>query len=499
MKTLDVLDISLRSILYSILGLVVLGAPWFFGCVETWMVFAVVTLIFVASLIASVILFIKPLKKMPALDFLILALFFLFLVVIQQVDWPAKDANKDSVRNSLSADALGELNQLILAQPVASNLLKVSGVPRTTMSVAPAATRESLVIAISFYSVILGLLICQPSDRAIRLLSALVFASCLLLAFRGIELKAEGSRLLLGIYESRYGGNVFASFTNRNHFAALGNMVVGIGLFSFGPIAFSSIIRFRVEHGVASTISSKLHAYALLAGPLCLLIALILLAGSSLMTFSRGGFISFCLAFIVVGAFATYRERLPKLFAAAICMVMVVFFIAVFSLSDMRALERADELVADVFDPTADARTIVTSDTLDIFKDYPLLGAGLGTFQYLYPIYQDERVRDGRFLHAHNDWVQYISETGLVGGLLLIGGLLVLARALREVFQSEDLVMRIKTYGLLFSLVAIGFHSVFDYSLHKLPVLLTLAFIVGLLLVTREQHRLSVERSQVNI
>ena len=69
-----------------------------------------------------------------------------------------------------------------------------------------------------------------------------------------------------------------------------------------------------------------------------------------------------------------------------------------------------------------------------MFADKPLFGHGLGSFRALHPIYQSPEYKIQREAgtanahrklkplteHSHNDWFQYLAETGIVGVLLLI-------------------------------------------------------------------------------
>ena len=58
-------------------------------------------------------------------------------------------------------------------------------------------------------------------------------------------------------------------------------------------------------------------------------------------------------------------------------------------------------------------------NTFQIFKDFPLLGSGLGTFPHIFPMYRSFHIQ-GLVTHAENDFLQLASDTGLIGiGLLL--------------------------------------------------------------------------------
>ena len=49
-----------------------------------------------------------------------------------------------------------------------------------------------------------------------------------------------------------------------------------------------------------------------------------------------------------------------------------------------------------------------------IFEDYPLFGTGAGTFYTAFTRYRGHDI--GAFFdHAHNDYVQFLAETGAIG------------------------------------------------------------------------------------
>lgn len=50
-------------------------------------------------------------------------------------------------------------------------------------------------------------------------------------------------------------------------------------------------------------------------------------------------------------------------------------------------------------------------------------GTGLGTFASVYPAYE-ESLTPNRFSHAHSDYLEFLSELGIVGLILLLGGIL---------------------------------------------------------------------------
>ncbi|RKY27079.1 MAG: hypothetical protein DRP61_04865 [Candidatus Omnitrophota bacterium] len=94
----------------------------------------------------------------------------------------------------------------------------------------------------------------------------------------------------------------------------------------------------------------------------------------------------------------------------------------------------------------------------NIFKDYPLLGAGLGMYEKLFNKYKPP----GRYpkgferLHAHNDYMELLSERGIFG---LVGFLWILGLFFKKSFYCIRKVFS-KDYGIFTGLTASLFSAV---------------------------------------
>jgi O-antigen ligase len=100
---------------------------------------------------------------------------------------------------------------------------------------------------------------------------------------------------------------------------------------------------------------------------------------------------------------------------------------------------------------------------LSAFKDFPLFGSGLGTFEHVFKIYQPEGLT-GYYDHAHNDYLELLLEAGIFG--VLIGGFfffIVLRGILKKEWREREIYLKA---GFLSSLATMAVHSVFDFNLH---------------------------------
>jgi O-antigen ligase len=144
-------------------------------------------------------------------------------------------------------------------------------------------------------------------------------------------------------------------------------------------------------------------------------------------------------------------------------------------------------------DPTT-GRAHFWSVTLDIIHAHPFTGTGLGAFGVIYTRY-DSRNGLYRLEQAHNDYLQVLSDAGIVGaalGLFFIIALFRMGFARRE---TGDEFRRGVATGALAGCFAVLIHSFFDFTLHTTSnallflVLAALATLNGRVEVKRARRR----------
>jgi len=129
------------------------------------------------------------------------------------------------------------------------------------------------------------------------------------------------------------------------------------------------------------------------------------------------------------------------------------------------------------------SRVGIAEISLSLLRDHIWFGGGLGTFEPLFKVYEDPETAGVLFVnHAHNDFLQWIIETGLLGGALMVVFLVWLLRQMFGVWRlSGDSTVRIRraaASALTISLL----HSFVDYPLRS-PSLLFFASVCVVLLI----------------
>ncbi len=114
----------------------------------------------------------------------------------------------------------------------------------------------------------------------------------------------------------------------------------------------------------------------------------------------------------------------------------------------------------------------VHSGRIQILKDiaaawtrFPLVGTGLGTHRYVYPMF-DRSCIVPLAAHAENEYAQVLEETGLLGlGGLAVFGIIIFRHFLKCV-RNKNSDMCSAAYGLGFGIIAILVHSMTDFGQH---------------------------------
>lgn len=110
------------------------------------------------------------------------------------------------------------------------------------------------------------------------------------------------------------------------------------------------------------------------------------------------------------------------------------------------------------------ARMAMSGNTLSAIADTFPFGVGLGNFRWLYPRYQGFDTAAASYVnHAHNDWAEWILETGLLG-LIALGALIACLVAAARAMRAEDRA-RPQVWAPWCAVTLIVAHSLVDYPM----------------------------------
>jgi len=319
-----------------------------------------------------------------------------------------------------------------------------------SLSLDPYSTRLVLVQLIALFIFFMAALTFTDSPRRLRTLARTITIFGFLLAMFGLtqSFTTDGTRVYW--FRQLSQSTAFGPFINRHHFAGYMELAVAIPL----GLLFS---------GAIESYKRPLYAFAAM-----------LMGVSLIMTNSRGGLISLAaeILFLVViaGPGSKRRDtsrgqrlRAVLLRASLATGLVIVLFVGVIAVGGADVFSRFLGTV-NAADPTT-GRSHFWSVTMDVIKAHPVIGSGLGSFSVIYTRY-DSRNGMYRLEQAHNDYLQILSDGGIVGGLLGLTFLVILFRKGFARRNTEDKFRRGVATGALAGCFAVLVHSAFDFTLH---------------------------------
>jgi O-antigen ligase len=246
---------------------------------------------------------------------------------------------------------------------------------------------------------------------------------------------------LFWVRQPSMGGAIYGPYVNHNHYAGLMEMLVPILL----VLSLTRLVgdKERLASGVAAAI----------------------MVGTIFLSGSRGGMLAI---FVELAFFAGVLLRRRK--ATHIALGVVAFAVVLVGLLTWLG---GKELTARVSSISTEARTELSGgmrlsidrDALRMFRNKPVLGWGLGTFPVVYPQYRS--FYTNFFVNeAHNDYLQLLSEMGLLGFGVMIWFLIVLYRsAMPKIENWMSDVSSAVTLACTLGITGILVHSLLDFNL----------------------------------
>lgn len=190
-----------------------------------------------------------------------------------------------------------------------------------------------------------------------------------------------------------------------------------------------------------------------------------------------------------------------KLLSVAVCMVLAATVAAfsgqhnpfsVIRESVTTAVQGDDQGRSSQYS-SAQVRLAIWRNSVEMIRDHPLLGVGLGNHKIYYPLYHQRVLVDRQFGHRaqlrnmHNDYIQFAAETGLAGVVFLVWFLAAGLLMVKNVFVF-DRVSRAERYRLAAVAAALAGMSV--SSLFSFPMQLPLppfVLMIYLALLARQE------------
>jgi len=235
----------------------------------------------------------------------------------------------------------------------------------------------------------------------------------------------------------------FAQFINKNHFAYLMEMAIGL------VIGLTFVERSR----------QKLPYFAFLAP---LWVALVL-------SNSRGGILAMLTQVVIASMlllrWAKLRIALAAVLVAGVC--AGTLWVGGDRLVNNLVPSSSEPALSATNTRENASRNEIWRATTKLFAAHPLLGAGLGGYWIAITSYHDA---SGVLVpqEAHNDYLELLASAGVIGLAIGVWFAVTVIRLARKNLWSSTGFVRALRLGAILGLSGVAVHSLFDFGLHLL-------------------------------
>lgn len=359
--------------------------------------------------------------------------------------------------------------------------------PQMSISIERNDTSQYLFLGLAYFSLMWLVLAIVDDRKKLQGLCFSIVLSGTIQALVGISLHFSGSEYNLFFRHMSHADAVTGGFVNRNSFAAFMEICLGCGI---------GLMVSQFSEAPMRTNKQRLRwlVNLLLSPKLVLRVLLIVMVLGLILTRSRMGNGAFFAATLLVGFLGLLLIRNSSRAITIFLISMIAFDILVigswFGVEKVAkrigetAVTRNERQAIGAEEESLEERGIPASAALRALKDFPVFGAGSGTFAYLYPYYRPAEPT-GFYEHAHNDFSEFLLEGGLLGfSLLALLYAATMVKAMLAMKRARDQARRGIAMGCVFSMLSIGLHMVVDMPMQIPANALTMCVVFALALLT---------------
>jgi O-antigen ligase len=442
------------KVLELILALVIIGATLAFGGVQPVAYSPMEAVLF---LLVLVLLLKQSRTGKISLPIPLWPLLFVVWVVLQLIPLPARLVMIVSPTRVAGAQDLAQASSAWI-----------------TISIYPEASLTAIIKFLAYFGAfVLAAYLFDSSRRKSTLLNGLLALGVFEAGYGMFQYLAKYDRIFT--YRKEYDlGVATGTFINRNHFAGLLEMIM--------PMAAASAFYFLQRWGERPRVPRGRHAPSggsSLAFQATFYMFLALVMGLGVVfSLSRGGILSTAISLVFISLLAQLKAGGRRWMLTVIVFLAAVIGYGLWIGLDP-ALARFEAMREKKF-VKMEERAIIWKDTLKLVRAYTLVGSGFGTYGIAFRPYQTGLVT-ASVDHAHNDYLEFASETGLVGAALVFLPILYLCLRMAISFLTDTRrYRRMVTLGCIGATLALLLHSFTDFNLQIPANALCLAVVLGM-------------------
>lgn len=426
--------------------------PVAFSTVEFWSESVMEIVVFVIFVLWFAKISISKKFDFSASNFDIILLLLIALSAFQIIPLPA------FILRILSPSSLS------LAQELKADIF--SSATLTTIATVPWATHIEIIKLLTF---VMTYFIVVNNFNSINKIERLIIGLMIIggaEAIYGLVQYVSGDEMIFNFTALDHTKDrLIGTFPSPDHFAAYMKMCIFTGL---GYLMYISDFGNLSESGRKNkkNIVESLKDFFIdnkgWEGKVSLCIVIILMSTAVIFTKSRSGILSLVISFICF--FALVRTKFSsKKMIQLVAVILLFTMLAGIWIGITPVFDRYLNLNANK--EVEEGRFSIWQSTFNIFKDYPVFGSGLGSFVHIYPAYTT-RTNQGWVNHAHNDWLELLSDMGITGFIIVLTGFILLStQKLFKGFSGSGGRIVFIYFGLYMAIFSIAVHCITDFNL----------------------------------
>src|SRR3989339_753500 len=422
-------------IIISLIALLLIFTPLAYGTVQPWSI-----LIFRLTVFSSAILYLLSILITKKIVFLRSFIYFpviilILLAMVQIVPLPA------IILKTIFPGNYAIYNELNLVDK--SNLYY--------LSINTFFTRTELLQYLCYCFIAFYVANKVRSVEKVKILLSIILAIGFIVSIIGIIQWIKQDSIVFG---------PFGLFINYDHFGGYLNCIIPIGL------------------GFILT-DMKASKKALIG------FMTVIMSASLMLSRSRGAVLSFlgALIFLAIILFIVRKKYSRQQFIyliVALCSIIGFILLFIYWIDWGLFVNRLKTIVLEnnYFDP----RFKIWEDSLKAVEEFPLAGAGYGSYSCIFQKYQKNYL-ELFWRYAHNDYLQLLIETGPLGILMSIVFIVTLFKiALVRVFDTQNRQIMGLLIGCTASFMTLTIHSFIDFNSHIPANAFLISVIIGIIL-----------------
>jgi len=355
------------------------------------------------------------------------------------------------------------------------------------------ATKVQILLSTSYILIFLSTIISCSSAARVKRICWIIVISGALQSLIAIFLFSSQAKYQIFFLELDHSTRAKGTFSYHNSFAGYMEMCIAVGL---GMLIGSFKGQSKVSN-VRNNMFSVLDF--ILSSKIILRLLVILMVIGLVLTRSRMGNAGLMIALLIgllIGLYYLKEER--KYLSILLLSVFIIDSVVIgqwVGIDKVIARLESTEVVKEKLtvqnqikqtnnkvinrEESLEQRSEPAYNTIEMIKEKPWFGFGAGTFYTAYPPYKNPNIK-GYYEHAHNDYLEIASDSGLVGTFLLFGfGVLCLVRSVKLLSIKLGDYKGVG-FSAVISLFAIAIHSFVDFNLHIPANVVTLMVICAL-------------------